>query len=379
VTDTAALHEEAMASADAGDRARRAGDHAAARGHFERALALERQAATAETTQPSRSILFRSAAWLALEAEDPLEAERLAACGLADVEVPDRVRTELRAVSEECRVRLTRLLPPPSATASIAIHLEGPAIGYGVADPAEVLPRTEALLALVVRAAERRSNTPFRRHGPPAPGIRAQLAPRLEQAAASVIVRLHLGGGQQQLWDENLRLVEDIRGCFQALGSGDPGALRAQIADDTYRANFEALAARLAPDGTRVSTVDFLGAAAGRSFAPVRLRRPEPASRLPAGGEAQTRSFVGELRAVDETAKRDTIKLITDGGETVTVAVHAAVMEDIVRPFYGQRVIVQARRPGPRGPWVLTGGPELADEDGVGDGRRAGDGIAETD
>jgi predicted nucleic acid-binding protein len=39
----------------------------------------------------------------------------------------------------------------------------------------------------------------------------------------------------------------------------------------------------------------------------------------------------------------------------------------------------KTRRPGPRGPWVLTGGPELADEDGVGDGRRAGDGIAETD
>ena len=100
MTRTTQLHEEAMELADQGDRLRRRGDAEGAARAFGRALEAEREAAQLESTEPSRSILFRSAAWLALEADQPREAERLAAEGLRSSEVSDRVANELRAVME---------------------------------------------------------------------------------------------------------------------------------------------------------------------------------------------------------------------------------------------------------------------------------------
>lgn len=95
-----ALHLQAMGCADDGDRARRAGDHEGARAHYARGLALEREAALAELTQPLRGILFKSAAWLAMNADMRDEALRLASLGLSEDDVPDGVRAMLREVAD---------------------------------------------------------------------------------------------------------------------------------------------------------------------------------------------------------------------------------------------------------------------------------------
>ena len=66
------LHRQAMQRADQAHAARRDGDAARARRYFEEAFELERRAAeelsTRHDAEPSRSILFRSAAALAVEA-----------------------------------------------------------------------------------------------------------------------------------------------------------------------------------------------------------------------------------------------------------------------------------------------------------------------
>ena len=59
--------------------------------------------------------------------------------------------------------------------ASLSMHLEGPEIGFGEADPADFLPRVEHLRAMVVRAAERRARQPFRRAGQPKLTLRQAL------------------------------------------------------------------------------------------------------------------------------------------------------------------------------------------------------------
>jgi hypothetical protein len=102
------LHEEAMELADEGDQLRRKGELGAATNAFFQALGREREAAQQEESEPSRGILFRSAAWLALEADQPREAERLAAEGLRSSLVSDRVADELRGVMEAAWARLHR-------------------------------------------------------------------------------------------------------------------------------------------------------------------------------------------------------------------------------------------------------------------------------
>lgn len=94
------IHRSAMDCADDGDRARRAGKPEEARAHYARGLALEREAALAELTQPLRGILFKSAAWLAMNANLRDEALRLARLGLAEDDVPEGVRAMLQEVAD---------------------------------------------------------------------------------------------------------------------------------------------------------------------------------------------------------------------------------------------------------------------------------------
>mgnify|MGYP003425734961 CR=1 FL=1 len=102
---TVDLHNEAMALAFEADAARKAGNLAEAAEHFARAMDAQRRAAELEATQPSRAIMFRSAAWLAVEAGKLRAAERIAMYALVDDGIPARVQEELREVCREVRVR----------------------------------------------------------------------------------------------------------------------------------------------------------------------------------------------------------------------------------------------------------------------------------
>lgn len=95
------LHEEAMVSADLGFAARDRGHEDAAEIHFRRALDLEKRAALLlvnyavayecpnEAVEPTRSVLLRSAATLALLSHKNREAEKLAALALLGEPPPD--------------------------------------------------------------------------------------------------------------------------------------------------------------------------------------------------------------------------------------------------------------------------------------------------
>ena len=98
--DIEAAHRCAMSLADDGDRLLKAGKPEAARACYVEALAAERDAALATTTQPSRAILLRSAAWLAVNAGDHAEALNLADLGLSDPTTMQREHHELQAVAQ---------------------------------------------------------------------------------------------------------------------------------------------------------------------------------------------------------------------------------------------------------------------------------------
>lgn len=91
-------HDRAMDLCAQGDALVKAGALDAARALYAEALPLARAEAEAEQTQPSRAILHRSAAWVAVAACDPREAYRLAEAGLSDEGAPEHARQELREV-----------------------------------------------------------------------------------------------------------------------------------------------------------------------------------------------------------------------------------------------------------------------------------------
>jgi DEAD/DEAH box helicase domain-containing protein len=101
--NTRILHDEAMALTDQALVAQRRGDEAEARWFFSRALELETQAAesvpVAVEAEPTRSILFRSAATLALRCGMVEAATTLAQAGL-EGDPPASIAAELRTLAD---------------------------------------------------------------------------------------------------------------------------------------------------------------------------------------------------------------------------------------------------------------------------------------
>jgi tetratricopeptide (TPR) repeat protein len=98
------LHREAMRLVDEAESARRNGDVAAARERLRQAFDKERQAADLVagdlTQEPTRAVLHRSAASLALQCGTLREAERLIAQALSG-DPPDEIAEELRDLLEQ--------------------------------------------------------------------------------------------------------------------------------------------------------------------------------------------------------------------------------------------------------------------------------------
>src|ERR1700730_14912164 len=92
-------HRQAMEHAAPPLAARHHGDEALALRHFRKAYELEAQAAAAYATrldaEPTRSVLFRSAATLALDCRLLPEAEKLVCTALSG-NPPDNIADELR-------------------------------------------------------------------------------------------------------------------------------------------------------------------------------------------------------------------------------------------------------------------------------------------
>jgi hypothetical protein len=108
-SDTQVLHRAAMDAADQAFAACRQGDQPAAQAHLVRAYQLEAQAAEhlradLVGTEPTRSVLLRSAATLALDCGRWRDAERLICRGLAG-DPPLAIAAELRTLMQTVLAR----------------------------------------------------------------------------------------------------------------------------------------------------------------------------------------------------------------------------------------------------------------------------------
>jgi tetratricopeptide (TPR) repeat protein len=117
------FHHEAMALAEQADAARNRGDYADADQLLKQALEAERQAARLLAddlaAEPTRSVLYRSAATLAFECGELDDAERLISQALAGTP-PAEIAQELITLREQVaavRHRVEALPTPAGATA----------------------------------------------------------------------------------------------------------------------------------------------------------------------------------------------------------------------------------------------------------------------
>lgn len=120
VDESRALHHRAMELVDKALLAKRRGDQPLYQQSLREALALEKEAAGLVVgeldLEPTRSVLHRSAASLALQCGEAREAERLIAAALAGWP-PEEIADELRDLLEQIYAKRVRRGPPAGAIA----------------------------------------------------------------------------------------------------------------------------------------------------------------------------------------------------------------------------------------------------------------------
>jgi hypothetical protein len=355
--DLEKLHREAMEAAEEASVERIKGEPSRAEKLLKQALAKEKEAAgmlaTETSMEPTRSVLYRSAASLALECGDARDAEKLISMALSG-NPPDEIATELRDLLEQVHLqRHLELRGIVLAPGEFQFSITGDAVGYGIARSEVFLGRIQDIEKLVYRTAERKADRAFRDKGRREFKIAKDVEVFLTvPRAASLAVSFRLGQepalpgfGRGEI------VIQEMLDCMELLNASKIEELRSRIPDPSYYRNFYGLVRRIAPDGQAVRSVGFTATQEGKER---RLLLNVPQAELPVISEdlepeekGKKLEVEGTLKFADATKEdANEIRLIDDQGKKHYVQVPTGMMDDIVRPLWDYRVLVSGIKVG---------------------------------
>jgi hypothetical protein len=353
-------HLEAMALCDRAiaARARQDGDGAAR--SFREAFELERRAAEAVAAEhglePTRSVLHRSAAAMALECGEVRVAEKLVAAALAG-DPPEEVAEELRDILEQVTFqRHLELRGLELSFDEMQLSIEGKATGHGMAQSDEFVDRVRTTEKLIYRTIERKLRKPFRETGKAIKEITQNFELYLSvPRAASFAVTLRVGLPQkqmnlpidQEILREPANIIDDLLECLETHDKKDEARLRELIPDDTYRRNFVALADQLGPDGEQIRVVGLTVSRQGEERRVALVRRQPEERAAPRVSGPEVVEAMGELRfASAPKTKKKRIRVVDANDVEHTFVVPEGMMADIVKPLWEETVIASGVRHG---------------------------------
>jgi len=355
MSDVRRLHRESMEMADRAFIARRDGEHEQAIQLFTNAYRLEYDAAQLAVREPSRSILHRSAATLALHAQMFREAERVVALGLAG-DPPPQIANELREVFEKVNFHRHLTLQGIELNPNeLQMTIAGNAVSEGMALIGAVFNRVQNLEKLVIRTAQRLNQKPFSRMTSSNLYSLYMSTPR----TGSFAVTLRVGEPQQQMFpemDDRAHIIDEVIYNLELLNENRIEDLRHAIPDRSYFESFLGIVKTIAPDGNDVRMVGVttlrngVETSVGLSVTSKEIKPILAEVAEEHEAEPQTREPVqitGELLFA-QAINQNIIKIVDDNNRQYSIEVSEAIAEDVVRPYFGTRVTVDAIKIGER-------------------------------
>ena len=350
------FHDHAMEFTDRAIRERARGDAAASLRYFEQALEAE-LAAIAELEASDGllwSVLYRSAGSLALDCGRFRQAEQIAATALAGNPEPE-IAEELRDLLENIYFhRHLELKGIAFQDSQLQLSLSGPEVGNGVAELGAVYGRVNNSAQLIYRTAERKQGLPFRERGGPPKEIRENHRLLLSPPRnGSFAVMLQFGSPVQPPlpgMSPSAVIVDEFMDLIELVNKSRVNEIQELIPDQAYLRNFYGLAKKIAPDGERFRQVGFT-AMRGGSERSVELTTP--AAELPSpnlteapDAPAEPVEIRGVLRFADARRGNENAIQVIDRNLSSRIIVPPGMMNDIVRPLWDHRVVIQAIRKG---------------------------------
>ena len=343
------LHHEAMSLLDKVWVLRQEGQIEVANIFVHKAYECEHKAALLAAPdvalEPTRSVLCRSAASLALECGESREAERLISMALSG-SPPEDIAQELRDLLEqvyfERHLSLRGIILDPN---EFQVSMVGEAVGSGVTNSSQFIDRAKNIENAVYRTGERLSGFPYREHGRVLQkGIELYVsAPR----PSSFAISFRIGRGEQLRlpgMDPAQSIIDEIFECLELFNSSHTDLLGKKIEDPAYYRNFVGLARNIAPDGEEIKTVGFTAIRnkVKRQVVLTRTRKQAPISepKMIREGQEVFIKITGKLLFADARGEKGEIQVVDDKGKRHRVRVPEGMMSDIVRPLWEDRVTV---------------------------------------
>jgi hypothetical protein len=352
------LHNQAIELTDRAIRTRAHGDAAKALEFFEQALASE-LAAISELEAPNGllwSLLHRSAGSLALDCRRFRQAEQIAATALAgdpDPEIAEELRDLLENIYFHRHLDLKGVVFQDS---QLQLSLSGPEVGNGVAEFGAVYGRVNNSVQLIYRTAERKDGLEFRERGSPRKEIRENHQMLVSPPRnGSFAVTLQFGSPVQPPlpgMSPSAAIVDEFMDLIELVNKSRVHEIQEIIPDQAYLRNFLGLAKKIAPDGERFRQVGFTAMRGGTERS---VELITPATELPSPNLAEGLVVVappepveikGTLRFADARLGENNSIRVTDGNLAGRIIVPPGMMNDIVRPLWDNKVVIQAVRKG---------------------------------
>jgi len=324
---------------------------------FNSAFQLETQAAMqlkdSFDFEPSRSVMFRSAASLALNARLYREAEKMIAIGLSG-NPPDPIADELRNLYENINFeKHLRLKGVTLSDTDIQLSLAGNSAGYGMIKADEFIKRAEIFNNMTIRTAERLYNKPFRVSGRVSKDIKENFetyysVPR----AASFAITLRVGYKPNTFSlfeDEEIQtvVIKEIVENIEMINNHDEKKLKKKIENEDYFSNTLGLIKKLSPDNKEISLVGLTTQKNGNENMIYFTRLSDEIKLAPIihkenVSDMEDVFITGKL--IYANAPTSDIRLTTDNGEQYTIIVPKGLLADIVRPYWEQNVTIKGKK-----------------------------------
>ncbi len=348
------LHDKAMKLAQLAMIAREQGEPARSETLAREACDYEMRAAELipldSSSEPTRSILYRSAASLACQARDFTLALRLVGMGLAGYP-PKRVKDEMLQLVET--VRFEEYLEKNQASLAsddLQLVMYGSAVGLGTVPYQEFIKRINNIPPIINKTLQRLMKRPYTPGGR-IPEKYRRITPAIcipQPGSFSIAVKLMVAKGQVhqvELTDASPeRIINEVLTGFEYINNSDIEGLREHINDEAYFRHFLHMAKNMAPDGDQISCMGLVSSKNSVKFAKVRTEIDIPpgaaaeVSDLTILNKDEPIDVIGELDfAVNRREKF--IGLTAEDGASFQVSVSEG-MEDLVRSYFGQMVRV---------------------------------------
>lgn len=355
-----------MEHLDCAAAAARVGDAKESARQLESAYRLEREAAlrsvSLDVAEPTRSVLLRSAATLAHRSGDLREAERLVGIGLSG-NPPDDIAVELRHLYENINLsRHFQVEGTPLRDGELQLSMAGEWVGAGFALSEDITKRLGAMQKLIYRTAEFEQGLPYRRRAAPPNEIRDSYKLFVSKPrAASFAVTVLVGRSAEQMEMSDRPAIDVIDAMLDRLkryADGGPPAVKEVIRDDIYAANFIGIVDQIAPTGG-LRAVGLTVFRNGEESAVVLDRDSLAAMRVANESHSSGEEYVtvvGELLLADKIKPgKEKIQVLDEDKRKHEIRVPEGLMDDIVRPYWGQMVVVEGyRRKSKRGRGPIT-------------------------